>query len=133
MQITLNVDSATLEKIVNEGLKELDTKEIEDICKDTLVVYFTNPEVLDKLLIKKSLYGQKELTSFAESLIKKVFEKDDEWKAKIKENVFNYLTNNYMALVNKAIAEAVASEIFGNGFRQHVINTIMSSDILRGR
>lgn len=133
MQITLDVDSATLEKVVNEGLKELDTKEVESICKDTLVVYFTNPEVLDKLLIKNSMYGQKELTSFAESLIKKVFEKDDEWKIKIKESVFNYLTNNYMELVNKAIAKAVASEIFGNNFRQHVMETIMSSDILRGR
>jgi len=133
MQITLNVDSAALEKIVNEGLKELDTKEIENICKDTLVVYFTNPEVLDKLLIKNSSYGQKELTYFAESLIKKVFEKDDEWKIKIKESVFNYLTNNYMELVNEAIAKAVASAIFGYDFRQHVISTIMTSDFLRDR
>ena len=132
MQITLNVDSATLEKIVNEGLKELDTKEIENICKDTLVVYFTNPEVLDKLLISDSIYGRKELTSFAKSLILDVFKIDDEWKTKIRESIFNYISENYKILINKAITEAVASQIFGNDFRQHVINTIISSDILKG-
>lgn len=132
MQITLNVDSATLEKIVNEGLKELDTKEIEDICKDTLVVYFTNPEVLDKLLISDSLYGRKELTSFAKSLIQDVFKIDDEWKTKIRESIFNYISENYKILINDAITKAVASEIFGNGFRQHVIDTMMTSGVFKG-
>ena len=45
---------------------------------------------------------------------------------------FNYISENYKILINDAITKAVASEIFGNGFRQHVIDTMMTSGVFKG-
>lgn len=130
MKIEIDVDNKTLEELINENIKDVDKSTITKMCEQAICEYLSDEKVLDKLIVEHRTYGANELSPVGKELIKDIFKSETEWSTKLRNTVIDYLSKNYDYLVKDAIAQSVASMVFGDHFYYEIQKSIARMNLL---
>ena len=120
INLAINVDDETSQKIINDGLEALQKEDFQEIVKNAISNYFSETKNLEQILLQPgNFYGAKNLAPKFENMLRNVDLSDcvTEFKSSVtkmlKDNTFvgNLVERLLLRLISEKLAESASYTI----------------------